>query len=139
MRFSLLIIALSAFLLSGCAAMRANEAGYQARLESMRGAHIDQLVMAWGPPDAEYTFDDGRKMYAFVNSKMYLTPQVRPGFVGMGRFYGRHAGDFFDQEMETRHLYCETRFITDKEGRIMEWNFKGNACRAIPPELEDAS
>jgi hypothetical protein len=134
MKFLFLSMTFAAFLLSGCAYMRANEAGYQARLEAMKGTHIDQLVMAWGPPDAEFTFEDGRKMYAFVTSKMFLTPRIRPGFVGMSRFYGQRFGSHFeDEEMEMKHLFCETHIITDKEGLIMEWKFKGNACRAVPP------
>lgn len=131
MKKILLILVAASVLLSGCAAMRANSAGYEARLQALKGTHIDQVVLAWGPPDAEYTFEDGRRMYAFVTSKTYLTPRIQPTLM-MNRFYGGYG----DDEMEMKHLYCETRLITDKEGKIAEWTFKGNACKAVPPELE---
>ncbi len=91
-----LVVLAAALLLGGCTAMKSSAAGYQARLESMRGAHIDEVVMAWGPPDAEFTFEDGRRMYSFVSSRLVSTPRMTPGFVGLSRFYGRRYYEDMD-------------------------------------------
>lgn len=131
MKIPLVAIA-AVLLLGGCASMKSSAAGYQARLETLRGVHIDEVVLAWGPPDGEFTFEDGRRMYAFVSSRLVSAPRMTPGFLGLGRFYGR---GFYDDwpPMETRHYFCETRLITDKDYRVIDWNFRGNACRAVPP------
>lgn len=119
----------------GCAGKSSTEAGYQARLEELRGVHIDEVVMAWGPPDGEFTFEDGRKMYAFVDSRQVSYQHVGPATVRMRRVYGpRFYNNYPVHRIETREYFCETRFIADKEGRIQEWNFRGNACKALPPQ-----
>lgn len=130
-----LILLATLFAASGCAGLRSSEAGYAARLEPLRGVHIDDLVMSWGPPDAEHTFEDGRKMYAFVESKAVTIQHFGPTSVRLQRHYGRSFyRDATMLGLEVREYRCETRFITDKDGRIMEWTFQGNACRATPPE-----
>ncbi len=132
MKVPLVVVVAAVILLGGCASMKSSAAGYQARLEALKGAHIDEVVLAWGPPDGEFTFGDGRRMYAFVSSRLVSAPRMTPGFLGLGRFYGRDAYDNWPP-METRHYFCETRLITGKDGRVIDWNFRGNACRAIPP------
>ncbi len=129
------------FLVCGCSS-RATVQGYEERLATLRGAHIDQVVMDWGPPDGQFTFEDGRRMYAFVSSRLVSVPVPAPGFMGMRRHYRRFYDDDLGRfDMELREYVCETRFITDKEGRITEWTFRGNACkaRAVGPGPPDAS
>lgn len=113
-----LAVAAMAFMLAGCGGLSATQAGYEAKLEGLKGHHIDEVVMEWGPPSGEYTFADGRRMYSFTRSRLVVVP--RP-------FYD-------DISDELRHLYCETRLITDKDGRVASWEYRGNSCRAVPPD-----
>ena len=116
--------------LAGCAP-RATEVGYRDLLESYRGQHIDQLVSAWGPPQAKHDFADGRRVYSFITHSRQPAPVTRP-FIGVGGVLGHrsYGGLYLSTEMTMREHYCETRVETDRKGRITGYNFKGNACRA---------
>ncbi|UQZ88084.1 hypothetical protein C4J81_02195 [Deltaproteobacteria bacterium Smac51] len=133
----LLLVVAAVILLGGCGGIKATEAGYQARMESLKGVNIDEVVMAWGPPDGEFTFEDGRRMYSFVKTRVVTVQRMAPAFVARRRFGPRYDdGDWPYMVNEMRRYYCETRLITDSQRRIMEWDFNGNACRAVPPEAE---
>ncbi len=134
-----ILIALSLTLcLAGCGP-KASFDGYRQMMESWRGRHIDQLVEHWGPPQGQYTFDDGRKMYSFTERwRVEAAPVLVPS-VGLGwsrrHFYGGYGLGLGGWSGATvREMYCETRVITDRKGLIKEFAFQGNSCRALPPQ-----
>ncbi len=131
--FSLLLFAL---VLAGCGP-RATESGYRALLEGYRGQHIDQLVNAWGPPQDEYVYADGRRLYSFIRHRREYVQSVYPVFgLGFysGNFFGAYYPGFYPNRAEIRDYACETRVTTDRKGYITDYNFRGEACRALPPE-----
>ena len=121
--------------LSGCGP-KATEKGFRAMADSYTGQHIDTLVAAWGPPQASYTYEDGRREYSFVKSR--LVASMNPSFgIGLGGFYGGRRGGWggwggFPMYQESVRQYrCETRVHTDRKGRITNIAFRGNDCRAL--------
>lgn len=125
-------------LAAGCGP-KATLGGYRDILEHYRGGHIDTLVAAWGAPDGQHVYVDGRKEYRFLKEyrQEYVDPPFYPGF-GVG-YYHRHfgiGGMYYPNRVSYRYSSCETRVITDKKGNIQEYYFRGNACRAVPAESD---
>jgi len=136
---SLLVMALLAiFIAAGCAP-RATETAYRNMLEGYRGRHIDSLVAAWGPASGHHTFADGRQMYSFVRNRRQYVEPLYPSFgLGMG-FYRRNffGGYYFNDRSVIREYSCETTVTTDRKGQIIDFSYRGNACRAIAPTEAD--
>lgn len=120
---------------SGCAP-RATESAYRNMLESYRGQHIDSMVAVWGPAQGHHTFADGRQLYSFVRNRREYVEAVDPllGF-GLGFHHRGFIGAYYAPERSRiREYSCETRVTTDRKGRIIDLDYRGNACRALPPE-----
>lgn len=125
---------------SGCAP-RATESAYRNMLESYRGQHIDSLAAVWGPAQAQHTFADGRQLYSFVHIRRDYVDAVDPMF-GLGLGFGFHhrgviGGYYAPERGRIREEHCETRVTTDRKGRIIDLDYWGSACRALPPEPPD--
>lgn len=136
------ILLLAAVLLatSGCAP-RATELAYRNMLESYRGQHIDSLVAVWGPAQGRHTFADGRQLYSFVRNRREYVEAIDP-MLGLGFGVGFHhrgfvGGYYAPERSRIREYSCETRVTTDRKGRIIDLDYRGNACRALPPEPPD--
>ena len=129
-----------AMLLAGGCGPKATVAGYREILEHYRGGHIDQLVADWGAPKGQHVYADGRKEYLF--SREYRQDYSEPIYpsIGFGLGYGgyRHFGvggaAFYPRTVSTHYSVCETRVITDKRGKILEYYFRGDACQAVPSQ-----
>lgn len=129
------IMLLALLLAAGCGT-RATESAYRDMLESYRGQHIDSLVAAWGPAQGRHTFADGRQLYSFIRNRREYVEAVDPllGF-GFGFHHRGFIGGYYTPERSRiREYSCETRVTTDRKGRIIALDYRGNACRALPPE-----
>lgn len=132
------LMALMGFLvLAGCGSKNTVQ-GYQALLETYYGRHIDQFVSAWGLPQAQHEYSDGRKVYSFVHSS-YTSAGAAPlfsfgGYFGGGRRWGGGLGFGLPVVPVVRRNYCETMITTDRQGNITDYSFRGNACRAAIEE-----
>lgn len=138
-RKSLLVVVLGSILIAAGCAPRATERAYRDMLEGYQGRHIDSLVAAWGPASGHHTFADGRQMYSFVRNRRTYVEPLYPAFGwGMG-FYRRNffGGYYFNDRSIIREYSCETMVTTDRKGRIIDFSYRGNACRAIPPNEAD--
>jgi len=130
--------------LSGCGP-QATEKGFRTMVNSYAGQHIDSLVAAWGPPQASYTYEDGRREYSFVHSRLVerMVPEFTfGGYYGYPGWWGGYAGFPMYRE-RIRQYRCETRVATDRKGRITNITYRGNDCRALevksglPPSAGD--
>lgn len=116
------ILALSSFLLIGCA----TEAKYQATLNSWVGSSEDSLVEQWGPPTSVYETKKKRYLTYFSSGQMYLPgtpPSYNTSFVG-NTAYTRQVGGSSPTMV---NLSCKTVFTLEK-GYITLWNYNGNNC-----------
>jgi hypothetical protein len=117
--------------LAGCGP-KTDAKAYGAMLETYMGRHIDQLVDAWGPPKSRYDYDDGRRLYSFVRVSREYGPGGGPMF-GFGGGWGSGGPGWGGVGISTGGggvdtYFCETLLTTDKDGRVIDYSFRGNAC-----------
>ena len=138
-----IVIALS-LALSACA----TTANYEKALNSWVGADVDSLVMRWGPPASSYALSNGGKVIEYVRQSNvqvggYTTsvPQTtyNSGSANIygtgGSAYGTYTGTSTTYVQRTTpvqniRMTCITRFTVDANGKITNWAWQGNACRA---------
>ena len=135
-RFSVLIGFVS--LLAGCATVE----NYNNILDTWIDADIDELVLAWGIPDKEWTLGGGDKMYTYNNTRNettggipYTTKSTTYGTGRNGIPQGQILTTLTTQYSPTYNItkYCFTTFRVHQR-RIVQWSHKGNDCIALPPE-----
>lgn len=132
---------IAALLLSGCA----STANYEASLQQWVGQPLDDLVLAWGPPQSSYTLRDGRQVVEYLRQRIINTPgftwhhphtiyQEGQTYNADGSPSGEYRGSstiFLAEETpgDSRYLECRTRFIVSLQGDIQQWKWEGNDCR----------
>ena len=132
---------IAALLLGGCT----TTANYEAALQQWVGRPLDDLVLAWGPPQSSYTLQDGRKVVEYLRQRVIYSPGFtwyRPHTIyHQGQAYnadGSPAGIYQDSSTifipeespgDSRYLECRTRFTISKQGDIEKWGWEGNDCR----------
>ena len=89
------------------------------------GQPLDELVLAWGPPQGSHTLRDGRQVVEYRQQGIAR----RPGW-GRSMMHGSRLFYLLD-EMEDDYvlLQCSTRFVVDAQGTIEKWAWDGNHCR----------
>ena len=113
-----LTIALT-LLLAACA----SSARYETNLARWGGNPLDDLVLAWGPPQSSYTLRDGRQVVEYQRQQLVRLP---------GRSMLTTPRVFYlldEMEDDYTLLQCRTRFTVDAQGIIQNWTWDGNACR----------
>jgi len=113
-----LTIALT-LLLAACA----SSARYETNLARWGGKPLDDLVLAWGPPQSSYTLRDGRQVVEYQRQQLVRLP---------GRSMLNTSRVFYlldEMEDDYTLLQCRTRFTVDAQGIIQNWTWDGNACR----------
>jgi len=132
---------IAALLLSGCA----STANYEASLQQWVGQPLDDLVLAWGPPQSSYTLRDGRQVVEYLRQRIINTPgftwhhphtiyQEGQTYNADGSPSGEYRGSstiFLAEETpgDSHYLECRTRFIVSQQGDIQQWKWEGNDCR----------
>ncbi len=132
-------------LLQGCLA---TTAGYEKVLDTWKGADVEDLILAWGPPQSQSTLSDGSVVLQYTTSRSVTkggTPYSAPVTVyHQGSIYG--DGSIYDvsgtstgyvTQLTPKHtvqMKCVTRFFATPKGRILTWSHEGNDCKRIPPQ-----
>lgn len=119
-------------LLAGCETATTQK--YEARLERWVGAPVDDLVLAWGPPDSSFKLEDGREVIEYKKSE--VTGYGSGASVGVGTWSGSRGGGFgtgvgfplggHPSDRIATHT-CETRFIV-ADRVVKAWSWEGNNC-----------
>lgn len=136
-------------IVAGCA----TTGNYVKILNTWVGAHVDNLIISWGPPQRSYELSDGGKVLEYSNSRnvqmggyTYTKPQTtyHSGSASAydsygGSVYGTYSGTSttYVQKQSPKYisnLNCTTRFTTDSNGIIIYRAFQGNNCKALPPK-----
>lgn len=131
-------------LASGCA----TEARHKEIMDKSIGWHIDDIVAVLGPPQSTFDLMSGGKVFEYIDEDnyqwggyTYTAPQVtyNSGSISSygvnGSTSGRYSGTsttYVQKQSPIRNmqLICKIRFITNKEGIIINWNSDGNHCKA---------
>ena len=110
-----------ALLLTACA----TTAQYETHLARWGGQPLDDLVLAWGPPQSSYTLRDGRQVVEYQRQQLVRRPGLGRSMLNTSRVF------YLLDEMEDDYtlLQCRTRFTVDAQGIIQNWTWDGNACR----------
>ncbi len=103
---------------------------YDKILQSFVGRHVDQLVVAWGPPQASHTFKDGRRIVRYFRSETVHIPETRSMRRSAASASG--LGSVFTSPAHNLSYSCRTTFDVDASGTIAAWKREGNDCRARP-------
>jgi hypothetical protein len=152
-RESIMKLVSAAILISTVLAGCATTAGYEAVLQTWIGDSSDHLVSVWGIPAREYQQSNGGKVMEYDRSGQYVMPGVTTyqpvttynnGTVsaygsGGGYVNGTYNGTSTTYVPHTSDptvipLSCVTRFTADSSGRITNWAWQGNTCRATAPK-----
>lgn len=118
---------------AGCALPTTQK--YEAKLEPLIGQPVDELVMAWGPPQGNFTLSDGRTMIEYTRSEALVSrggTSVGIGGWSHGPSVGTGVSASFplDGGYSGKGRYCRTRFIVSMERIVQAWSWEGNACVA---------
>jgi hypothetical protein len=123
--------------LTGCATTE----NYSAILQSWIGAHVDDLVLSWGPPQASFDLSTGGKVLQYEESRNVYVPGVSystPVTTYQPGLYGALIPSTTYVQQQTpgeNHTYsCKTTFTADKNGVIYDWRWEGNDCTAYAPD-----
>ena len=110
-----------AVLVAACASTEA----YEEVLQGWVGKHTDELVEAWGPPQSNYEFRDGRRVLQYV--------EVRTRYLPPTTSYSHRTGNreiLFDGYFS--QYSCITTFEAAVDGFIRSWKWEGNGCAIVP-------
>jgi hypothetical protein len=129
--------------------------GYEAILNSWVGDTSDHLVSVWGVPSREYDLGNGGKTLEYARSSQFVIPgrtvyrsqtTYDSGSVSASSSTGTTASGTYTGTSTTYvpqttaptvvDQSCVTRFSTDSMGRIVNWAWEGNACRAAKPKQQ---
>ena len=90
---------------------------YTKIVESWMGHDVNDLITSWGPPSDEYIMPNGKTMYTWL-------------WVG-GTLITSNYSSYLNMTFTTSTTsWCKTTFTVDKRGKIINWRWEGNACRA---------
>jgi len=126
-----LALVFAAFL-AGCA----TTANYEQTLNAWVGESADNLVRSWGAPTSTFHMPSGNDVYIYEHSESgaYTVPvgapppvQPAPGYVVPGQ------AAVTGSQVISYTKWCRTEFEISG-GRIVRWNWHGNACRAPAPK-----
>ena len=119
--------------LAACATTK----NYERILESWVGAHVDDLVHSWGPPDYAFELSSGGKIIeyeatrnVFIPGSSFSTPITTvsrnpDGSIVTSTTYVQHH-----THAQNFTKSCTTRFNVETDGTIAEWEWEGNDCIA---------
>jgi len=98
---------------AGCA----TQAKYDRRLEAWRGQNSDELFSIWGYPASSFVLPNGNTMYVYTNGSTTTIPvQIWPN---------NQVNPLSGQQV---NHWCKTYFEVDKDKRIIQCSYEGNAC-----------
>jgi hypothetical protein len=93
------------------------------------GAHVDDLVDQWGPPDSAHTFRDGRRVLVYAASQVreHSTLIEEPLYPGSIATVPRWV------VTGTAIVECRAEFRADRRGIIVDafYHGAGEACRKL--------
>lgn len=116
-------------LTSGCETAE----GYRQLMDTWVGAHADELVASWGPPDRFYENADGSRVLQYSDASSYYVP---------GTTYSSPVTTYnWDGSISTAYntytspgysvdTICVSTFFTDQDHRIIRWTGEGDDCVA---------
>lgn len=139
-------------LISGCDTTSQQTPSVGLQIPSARGAHIDEVIKNWGPPDKEYKLSDGGTVRQWIykrESATYYGPSYYPGtgvsafahwpsssarlYPGWWAYYPAHGfypGPFslVVNRPAIFEYECQVNITSDRSGHVIDQQMSGNAC-----------
>ncbi|KOO13326.1 hypothetical protein AKJ18_19140 [Vibrio xuii] len=114
--------------LQGCATTEK----YNAILDTWMGHNINELVQSWGYPDSTFEAPNGNKVYVYGYQASTYVPQTNYttttyNVIGNNLYSNSTTNSYGGYSVNHN---CTTYFETDVDGTIVNWQWKGNACKA---------
>ena len=135
--------------LTGCG----TTAGYETVLQTWVGDSSDHLVSVWGVPQRSYKQRGGGSVLEYERTGQFVLPGVTTyqaqttytnGTVSGIGSDGRYVNGSYDGTATTYvpltsaptivQKRCVTRFTVGPNGRITNWAWEGNSCKAVKPK-----
>jgi hypothetical protein len=118
--------------LAGCVSRN----NYARDVNSFLGQPIDNVVLAYGPPDSSFQLSDGRWVFEWEE----LLIEHRPRMDRWNRVYYVHTKDgavvpvyrpsYFGSGVDQITRICTTRYTTNGERMVEAVAFEGSGCRS---------
>jgi hypothetical protein len=117
----LLIIAIAALTLSGCA----THGQYIERMDAHKGLHIDTVVRSFGPPHRVHNFENGQASYEWID-------YGESGSVSIPLTFGNsyYPATYMNFPYSS---YCSTIFYANEMGFTTNYTWSGNGCTWYEP------
>jgi hypothetical protein len=127
-----LSLAATAAAVSGCV----SSSNYAKDVNSYLGQPIDNVVLAYGPPDSSFQLGDGRWVYEWEE----ISVEHRPDMDDWHRTYYVQNSDgaivpvyrpsLYGSDVEEITRLCTTRYTTSGEQVVEAVAFQGDGCRS---------
>ncbi|MEZ8990095.1 hypothetical protein AB4571_15345 [Vibrio breoganii] len=126
MKKLLLIVVIT--ILSGCATTER----YNAILDTWMGHDTEELVNSWGYPDNSFVAPNGNKVYVYGYQASTYVPQTNYTTTTYNAVGGTLYGNSTTNSVGgyTVQHNCTTFFEVDESGTLVNWRWKGNACKS---------
>lgn len=94
--------------------------GYEKILETWLNSDINNLMVSWGPPANKFEMPNGNIMYTWL-------------YIG-NTYVSTNYNYYLNQVNSSANTYyCKTTFTTSGTGKVTNWRYQGNACKAKDP------
>ncbi len=135
------IISLGAIAFLGLGACQTVPSAERAKLyentmrEQFVGKSFDAVVLAFGPPNSNYTMNDGRTMYQYNFTQTSTYSSGGSLYYG-GMYGGRHSSIGYGFGLPFQILggtnqythVCTRRFLVNNAKIVEDFKFEGNSC-----------
>lgn len=89
---------------------------FEEKLESWKGADVNQLIESWGPPTSTYDMPNGDKMYTWNRTG---------GTVASSNYFPQLSL----ATARANTMYCNTSFTVSSSNIVTNWRWEGNSCK----------
>ena len=89
---------------------------FEEKLESWKGADVNQLIESWGPPTSTYDMPNGDKIYTWNRTG---------GTVASSNYFPQLSL----ATARANTMFCNTSFTVDSSNIVTNWRWEGNSCK----------
>lgn len=102
--------------------------GYSELVGTWIGSDANDLVRSWGPPDSEFAMPNGNRHWTYMSRSSYQTPVT-------SKTYYSESDNTITTQYSGGDVFvfsCDTEFEVSATGRVIDWSWSGNNCKAVP-------
>lgn len=131
------VLVMTALSLCGCASSK----NYQAAMQTWVGAPKTAMLNEWGEPTQVTALHDGDTRYTYRSIEKERFSTTYNPVVPTGRLSPQSTSSMLSHTPPTMQqhdqtFWCQTNFIVNKSGMIVNTNYEGNNCVATKPRAQ---